>query len=90
MNRDLLREIIIKLEAINAHSLYNKTGIEAKLDELIEATKQQNKIFERMLEALDTHNSKNSNKTVVNTTEIEEKLERIWEMLYDTKDDINS
>ena len=90
MNRDLLREIIIKLEAINTHSLFNKTGIEAKLDELIEATKQQNKISERMLEALETHNSKHSNKTVVNTTEIEEKLERIWEILYDTKNDINS
>ena len=90
MNRDLLREIIIKLEAINTHSLFNKTGIEAKLDELIEATKQQNKISERMLEALETLHSKNSIKTVVDTTKIEEKLERIWEILYDTKNDINS
>ena len=59
MDRDLLREIIIKLEAINSNSanVLITTGIEAKLDELIEATKLQNKIYERMLEALETHNT---------------------------------
>ena len=88
MNRDLLRKIIIKLEAINSNN--PNAGIEAKLDELIEATKQQNKISERMLEALETLHSKNSIKTVVDTTKIEEKLERIWEILYDTKYNINS
>ena len=91
MNRDLLREIIIKLEAISSNSpnVIN-TGIEAKLDELIEVTKQQNKISERMLKALETQNSKNSIQTVVDTTEIEEKLDNIWEILYDTKNNINS
>ncbi len=56
MNRDLLREIRIKLEAINSNipNALNTTSIEAKLDELIEATKQQNKISERMLKALET------------------------------------
>ena len=91
MNRDLLREIIIKLEAINRNSPnVTNTGIEAKLDELIEVTKQQNKISERMLKALETQNSKNSIQTVVDTTEIEEKLDNIWEILYDTKNNINS
>jgi uncharacterized protein YqgV (UPF0045/DUF77 family) len=91
MNRDLLREIIIKLEAISSNSpnVIN-TGIEAKLDELIEVTKQQNKISERMIKALETQNSKNSIQTVVDTTEIEEKLDNIWEILYDTKNNINS
>jgi hypothetical protein len=91
MNRDLLREIIIKLEAINRNSpnVIN-TGIEAKLDELIEVTKQQNKISERMLKALETQNSKNSIQTVVDTSEIEKKLDNIWEILYDTKNNINS
>ena len=85
MNRDLLREIIIKLEAISSNSpnVIN-TGIEAKLDELIEVTKQQNKISERMLKALETQNSKNSIQTVVDTTEIEEKLDNIWEIFYVT------
>lgn len=91
MNRDLLREIIIKSEAISSNSpnVIN-TGIEAKLDELIEVTKQQNKISERMIKALETQNSKNSIQTVVDTTEIEEKLDNIWEILYDTKNNINS
>ena len=88
MNRDLLHKIIIKLEAINSNN--PNAEIEAKLDELIKATKQQNKISERMLEALETLHSKNTIKTVVDTTKIEEKLERIWEILYDTKNNINS
>ena len=56
MNRDLLREIRIKLEAINSNipNVSNTTGIEAKLDELIETTKEQNKIFEQMLKTLET------------------------------------
>ena len=91
MNRDLLREIIIKSEAISSNSpnVIN-TGIEAKLDELIEVTKQQNKISERMIKALETQNSKNSIQTVVDTSEIEKKLDNIWEILYDTKNNINS
>ena len=91
MNRDLLREIIIKLEAINSNSpnVIN-TDIVTKLDELIKATKQQNKISERILKALETQNSKNSIQTVVDTSEIEEKLDNIWEILYDTKNNINS
>ena len=62
MNRDLLREIRIKLEAINSNipNALNTTSLEAKLDELIETTKQQNKISEQMLKALETLNSKNS------------------------------
>ena len=91
MNRDLLREIRIKLEAINSNipNALNTTSLEAKLDELIETTKQQNKISEQMLKALETLNSKNSINSVVNTTEIEEKLERIWEILYETKNGLN-
>mgnify|MGYP000176605175 FL=1 len=62
MNRDLLREIKIKLEAINSNipNALNTTSIEAKLDELIESTKQQNNISERILKALEILNSKNS------------------------------
>ena len=91
MNRDLLREIRIKLEAINSNipNAINTTSIEAKLDELIEATKQQNKISEQMLKALETLNSKNSINSVVNTTRIEEKLENIWDILYETKNGLN-
>ena len=61
MNRDLLREIIIKLETIHSNSpnALNTTSIVAKLDELIEATTLQNKVSERILEALETHNTKN-------------------------------
>lgn len=92
MNRDLLREIIIKLEAIhsNGPNALNTTSIEAKLDELIEATTLQNTISERILEALEPHNTKPPIKAVVDTTVIEEKLESIWEILYDTKNGIDS
>ena len=91
MNRDLLREIRIKLEAINSNipNVSNTTGIEAKLDELIETTKEQNKISEQILEALETLNSKNSINSVVNTAGIEEKLENIWDILYETKHGLN-
>ena len=92
MNRNLLREIIIKLEAIHSNSpnALNTTSIEAKLDELIEATTLQNTISERILEALEPHNTKPPIKAVVDTTVIEEKLESIWEILYDTKNGIDS
>ena len=43
-----------------------------------------------MLKALETQNSKNSIQTVVDTSEIEKKLDNIWEILYDTKNNINS
>ena len=91
MNRDLLREIRIKLEAINSNipNALNTTSLEAKLDELIETTKEQNKISEQMLKALETLNSKNSINSVVNTTRIEEKLENIWDILYETKNGLN-
>ena len=68
----------------------NTTSIEAKLDELIEATTLQNTISERILEALEPHNTKPPIKAVVDTTVIEEKLESIWKILYDTKNGIDS
>ena len=43
-----------------------------------------------MLEALEALNSKTPIKFVVNTSMIEEKLDNIWEILYDTKNGIKS
>ena len=92
MNRDLLHKIIIELETIlnKVPDKINETGIEAKLDQLVVIAKQQNKNYERMIKALETLNCKNSCKSEVNTTLIEEKLDSVWNILYDTKHNINS
>ena len=68
----------------------SKAKVLEEVDELIEATTLQNTISERILEALEPHNTKPPIKAVVDTTVIEEKLESIWEILYDTKNGIDS
>jgi hypothetical protein len=92
MNRDLLHKIIIELETIlnKVPDKINETSIEAKLNQLVVIAKKQNKNYARMIKAIETLNCKNSCKSEMNTTLIEEKLDSIWEILYDTKNNINS
>jgi len=92
MNRDLIHKIILKLDAIHSTAPNEITfaSIEARLDQLIEATKHQNEIYELMVKTLNSINSKSLSNSGINTSVIEEKLDSIWEILYETKNNLNS